>query len=356
MRRRGFTLIELLVVIAIIAVLIALLLPAVQAAREAARRTQCVNNMKQIGLALHNYHDVVGSFPMGAGLEAYSGPGVFSAKQGFSALAAMLPQLGETPTFNAINFSWACEDSSTALCYMINKTGQSVKINAFCCPSDPNAGVPDLNNTANTNNYYGCIGTTTFITSNTLVGVLSNVQTTGIFTWQGVYGVRDVIDGTTNTIGFAECVVGNQSSQVKQKRIGMTSVTAVPSAALVLDASSVPTQTLAAIAACDKAWNSGSGMSIDRQRGENWAHGCNDMTMFNTVVVPNDKNDAWVNCSQTSSGALSNITNSDSWHSGGVNVLMTDGSVKFIKDSINIRTWWALGTKGNGEVISADSY
>jgi prepilin-type N-terminal cleavage/methylation domain-containing protein/prepilin-type processing-associated H-X9-DG protein len=356
MRRRGFTLIELLVVIAIIAVLIALLLPAVQAAREAARRTQCVNNMKQIGLALHNYHDVVGTFPMGASAAAYSMPGQYSAKQNFSCLAAMLPQLGETPTYNAINFSWGCEDSSSVLCYKINFTGQSVKINAFCCPSDPNAGVPDLNNTANTNNYYGCIGTTTNIyNTNTGVATLS-VPSNGIFTWQQSYGVRDVIDGTTNTVAFAECVVGNQSLQLRQKRIGMTSVTGIPVAALVLDASSVPTQTLAAIAACDKAWNSGSGGSLDKQRGENWAHGCQDMTLFNTIVTPNDKNDAWVNCSYTGSGAMSNYTNSDSWHPGGVNVMMTDGSVKFIKDSVNQRTWWALGTRGNGEVISSDAY
>jgi len=355
MKRRGFTLIELLVVIAIIAVLIALLLPAVQAAREAARRTQCVNNMKQIGLALHNYHDVNNAFPMGASAGAYSLPGQYSAKQNFSCLAAMLPQLGEMPTYNAINFSWGCEDSSTVLCYKINFTGQSAKINAFCCPSDPNAGIPDLNNTANTNNYYGCIGTTTLITTNTGAATVAGIQTTGIFTWQGSYGINTVTDGTSNTIAFAECLVGNQSLVLGQKRIGLVSVTGIPSTSLLLDASSNPAGTVAAIAACDKAWNSKSG-SIDRQRGENWAHGCNDMTLFNTIVTPNDKNDLWVNCSATSSGALSNFTNADSWHSGGINVLMTDGSVKFIKDSINQRTWWTLGTKSNGEVISADAY
>src|ERR1700730_5064061 len=105
MRRRGFTLIELLVVIAIIAVLIALLLPAVQAAREAARRAQCVNNLKQIGLALHNYHDVNGSFPMGSSLGLYNG-GFYQAKQGWSAHGAMLPQLEQMALYNAINFNF----------------------------------------------------------------------------------------------------------------------------------------------------------------------------------------------------------------------------------------------------------
>src|SRR5690349_13275531 len=104
MRRRAFTLIELLVVIAIIAVLIALLLPAVQSAREAARRAQCTNNLKQIGLALHNYHDINGSFPMGCGSGMHDMPNTYIAKQGWSALAAILPMMEQTPLYNAINF------------------------------------------------------------------------------------------------------------------------------------------------------------------------------------------------------------------------------------------------------------
>ena len=136
----------------------------------------------------------------------------------------------------------------------------------------------------------------------------------------------------------------------------MTSVTGIPTSSLVLDGSSNPAGTLAAIAVCDKAWSTKSGGSVDDQRGENWAHGCQDMTLFNTIVTPNANHDSWLNCGYTSSGAMSNFSNSDSFHPGGVNVLMTDGSVKFIKDSINQRTWWALGTKSNGEVIDASSY
>src|SRR5689334_17785574 len=159
-RRRGFTLIELLVVIAIIAVLIALLLPAVQAAREAARRAQCVNNLKQIGLALHNYHEVNNTFPMGCSSGMWSGVGVYSVKQNLSPHAAMLPFLGETPIYNAFNFNWGAEDSTSVLCYKINSTAQNATLKEFICPSDPNAGVPDHNNVANTNNYYGSVGTT----------------------------------------------------------------------------------------------------------------------------------------------------------------------------------------------------
>lgn len=361
--RSGFTLIELLVVIAIIAVLIALLLPAVQSAREAARRAQCVNNLKQMGLALHNYHSSNGSFPMGASSGMWT-LGRYVAKQNFSPHAAMLPFLEQTQIYNAINFNWGCEDSSSVLCFQINATATRAKINAFCCPSDPNAGKPDHNGDADTNNYYACIGVTTNL-FNTNTGIGPNLTgtgapppSTGLFTWQMSYDIASVTDGTSNTIAFAEAVVGNQSLQWGQKRIGLTGVS-IPAAALTFDPRTTgATGPLLAIQACNQFWISkrGSSGGPDRQRGENWAHGCQDMTLFNTITTPNQYQDEWTNCSSVGSGAMSAISNSDSWHAGGVNACMADGSVRFIKDSINPITWWAVGTRASGEVVSADSY
>src|ERR1700731_4265183 len=113
--RSGFTLIEVLVVIAIIAVLIALLLPAVQAAREAARRAQCVNNLKQIGLALHNYHQVQNVFPLGSSSGMWDAVGNYNVKQNMGPFALMLNFMEQTQVYNAINFNWGCEDDTTIL-------------------------------------------------------------------------------------------------------------------------------------------------------------------------------------------------------------------------------------------------
>jgi prepilin-type N-terminal cleavage/methylation domain-containing protein/prepilin-type processing-associated H-X9-DG protein len=363
MRRHGFTLIELLVVIAIIAVLIALLLPAVQAAREAARRGQCINNLKQIALAMHNYHSANDCFPMGAssGMRNF---GQYRAKQNFSPHVAMLPFLELTPVYNAINFNWGCEDDMTQMCFLVNGTATRIKVNTFCCPTDPHAGMPDHNNDPDTNNYYGCIGTTTWLnnTANTNIGpyLTGNggpKESSGIFTWQNSYNLASVLDGTSNTVAFAEAVVGTQSLQKGQPRLGMVSVSGLGAAANALDPTTNPgpLAVQSMIEVCRQAWNTGS-YSIDRQRGENWAHGCQDMTLFNTLATPNAFNNEWTNCGNTSSGGMSNVSNSDSWHPGGVNVALCDGSVRFIKDSINPMTWWALGTKANGEVISSDSY
>ena len=161
--RRGFTLIELLVVIAIIAVLIALLLPAVQSAREAARRAQCSNNLKQIGLGMHNYHTSLGTFPLGGGYNTY-GPGYNIGWGTWSAQALMLGYIEQSPLYNGANFSWAVGMSPG---WDINRTVSSSILNVFICPSDGISPIP-INTSSkscwqwsgSTNNYFASMGTT----------------------------------------------------------------------------------------------------------------------------------------------------------------------------------------------------
>jgi prepilin-type N-terminal cleavage/methylation domain-containing protein/prepilin-type processing-associated H-X9-DG protein len=369
MTRRAFTLIELLVVIAIIAVLIALLLPAVQSAREAARRTQCVNNLKQIGLALHNYHQANNTFPLGASLNTYSlSPLLYRAKNSWGAFGLMLPFLEAQAIYNAANFNWGVEEGTNSICFWTNLTAADSQVNAFLCPSDPYAGAgagasvsgdsfPDID----TSNYFACFGTST---NQTCVGCnvntiqfMNNLPTNGMFGMQLCYGIQACIDGTSNTIAYSESCVAPTTGGGGTKYIGMSSI-AMPATALVTDARGLPNALLpdvvTAIQACDAAWRAGK--NIDRQRGRDWAHGCVGQTMFNTIITPNSKDHPWLVCSNVGSTALGVFSNAASYHPGGVNTLLTDGSVRFIKDSVAPNIWWGLGTRNGGEVISSDSY
>jgi prepilin-type N-terminal cleavage/methylation domain-containing protein/prepilin-type processing-associated H-X9-DG protein len=367
-RRRGFTLIELLVVIAIIAVLIALLLPAVQAAREAARRSQCVNNLKQIGLALHNYHQVHDVFPMGVSLNMYSFPPAFwRAKNSWGVLGMLLPFLEQQAVYNAANFYWGVEEGGPggSMPIDIQWTAADAQINGFLCPSDPLAGNGGSNsfftNDKDTSNYKGCVGTTTSLSvpNGVDTGTIQFIPTanfpstasTGMFTFQAVYGLNACIDGSSNTIAFSEGLINPTNTGPGVRFEGVNNVGMDP-AARVLLASSVPAVIQTALALCDQNWRTGG--SFDNQGGRDWAHGAMIQTLFNTVVTPNKYK--WTHCSNTGSTTMSPFSNAMSYHAGGVNTLMTDGSVKFIKDSVNPTTWWALGTRNGGEVIDASSY
>ena len=204
--KRGFTLIELLVVIAIIAVLIALLLPAVQSAREAARRIQCTNNLKQIGLALHNYLSATNSFPMGGtkqyGLPPFNiGPAEW---ENYSCFAMMLPYLEQNPVFNAMNLM-VCPDTGYGYAQVPAITAYNTKLNAFLCPSDPYSGIQNLCN------YAASFGTTTYMpyyqVGSSFPGQ-NQSDTTGLFTIWKAYGIESVTDGTSNTMAFAEALTG----------------------------------------------------------------------------------------------------------------------------------------------------
>ncbi len=354
--KRGFTLIELLVVIAIIAVLIALLLPAVQAAREAARRAQCVNNLKQIGLALHNYHSANNVFPMGgSSAPRYAGAGApYDDWATWSAHAQMLNYMEQTAIYNAINFSWAPEgDGNTS--GPINGTAFNTVINSFGCPSD------SFWNKGNINNYYGSFGTTTeqpdYYKGWEGWTNPDRKGSTGMFAEWISYGISDCIDGTSNTVCFSEALCGNNIGGTYRGNGLMPYGGTDP---FLFDAFMNPTLVLQQLQACAQAFKPANAGNITSRRGFRWGEGIMGFTMFNVLQTPNDTT-YQVNYCRTGCSPGCNMDSgfsapASSNHSGGCNVMMTDGSVKFIKSSINRMTWWGLGTRGNGEVISADSY
>jgi prepilin-type processing-associated H-X9-DG protein len=363
-------LIELLVVIAIIAVLIALLLPAVQSAREAARRAQCVNNLKQIGLALHNYHQSVGAFPLGASEYIVSTNANRNNRfqwDNWSCHVMILPYMEQATMYNACNFSVGNNETVTNPLngitthnFAINSTVTLSRVPGFLCPSDPWAGVGPPNtgnvNSSNDNSYVGSQGTTTMTPQ-----VNSATGSTGLFWYYVSYNIAQITDGTSNTVAFSEGLVGNPGKGGGFNTYRGQSVMNVRAilAANFYDANQNQPAIFTALAACNAAFMGPTANGRNNQwRGIYWEVGANGMTWFNTIVPPNSKQYPWGDCRDQNGGwpDESTFANASSNHPGGVNTLMADGSVRFIKDSISMPIWWGLGTKANGEVISSDSY
>jgi prepilin-type N-terminal cleavage/methylation domain-containing protein/prepilin-type processing-associated H-X9-DG protein len=364
--RRGFTLIELLVVIAIIAVLIALLLPAVQAAREAARRSQCVNNLKQIGLALHNYHTVANVFPPGNSANVFTvSPITYYSWVGWSAQGMMLGYVEQTPLYNAINFafvpSWGGDDPVTSI---TNTTVARTIIGTFLCPSDGNAGK------ININSYCASYGTTAnsnaWNSPNNPYTKTGNRDSTGLFTQWASYGMSNCSDGTSSTIAYSEALVGdgkgngfignkNPPSKYRGNFIMSPPGNSVGGNSLY-DAFQNPSLILQDLAACAAGFQSTT-TGISDIRGNLWCDGATGYSMFNVLQTPNDTyNGCRFGCSPGCDPSYGFSYPASSAHPGGVNVCFGDGHVQFIKNSINRMTWWSLGTRSNGEVLTADSY
>jgi len=358
MRRRGFTLIELLVVISIIAVLIALLLPAVQAARESARRSQCVNNLKQICLAIQSYSDSSGALP-----PTGSGTTNGSFVNDFSMKARLLPYLEQSTLYNALNQSFSYNVTTAGNPgYRCNNTVPLATVSTFICPSDgnnpawqiasPAAGWAnvDAGRSSYPNNIGVCFGLsgTKFDGPAWQMGINS-----GAATLNGpVITMAAILDGTANTAIFSEFIRGKNIGQIGLFEImqGGISFTGVNSSlGTSLGAIMQQVDTL-----CEQ-----STVTANNQKGLNWIdHRCGFGGCYSHLQPPNKKACFFLNAGGASEGAQVNRTQvgASSNHPGGVNVGFLDGSVKFIKNSVNLETWGSLATFDGGEVVDAGSY
>ena len=308
-RRRGFTLIELLVVIAIIAVLIALLLPAVQQAREAARRTQCKNNLKQLTLALHNYEATHRVFP----------PGTLGFPWVFSAQAQLLPYVDQANVQNILDFSrppltfGGSQPGGAA-----NENVAKTKLPLMVCPSDadyvPGSQFGGIS-------YPACVGSG-------LINNGSNSNADGMIFARSSIGFRDVTDGTSNTVVFSESILGN----------GANTTGAVPQD-LLRQTIELPGATQTTEAAC------AGGTFWSGFRGDKWINGHFADTLYNHFYPPNSLTPDCNNGHHSHA-----LTAARSMHEGGVHIALVDGSARFISENIHLATWRGLATRSGGEV------
>jgi prepilin-type N-terminal cleavage/methylation domain-containing protein/prepilin-type processing-associated H-X9-DG protein len=326
-RRRGFTLIELLVVIALIAMLIALLLPAVQSAREAARRMSCSNNLKQIALAAHNFQDANQCLPPGASLVPAEA----------SALVYILPFVERGNNYNLFNLSYSATDS------FINSTARNNEIATYLCPSDPSSGsYKDLTlqgAVMGRSNYFGNLGAHAWAYDVKIPNYKDSVRA-GVFSYGSSTQMAAILDGTSNTTLFAEIKRGARPGDDD------LDVTVLPVNVWGPGNPAANPNNLSPLAACNNPPNKLNYTGLEYQRGFLLT------ALYTHTIPPNYKGRDCIVFLTLDQAHLA----ARSWHPGGINAAMADGSVRFIKDGIQLPVWKALGTRSGTEIIGSLSF
>jgi prepilin-type N-terminal cleavage/methylation domain-containing protein/prepilin-type processing-associated H-X9-DG protein len=346
--RSAFTLIELLVVIAIIAVLIGLLLPAVQKVREAASRMVCQNNLKQIGLALHNYHDANNVLPFGKG-KSYQGSALtpnVPVYPRWSVHALILPYIEQGNLYRSIDFNYPPETPGMGGIINFMPAYQNPNrenavpcrtvVTTFICPSDGKAAPPS--DWPGQNNYLGNLGTQFLCDlSEALASTIApNEKANGVFYYQSHVTLTQITDGTSNTAFFSEKIRG---AGVPDPRSDMFTI---------------PNQsTLDATFTTCNSINPLTDTPLTSKQGWSWVMGEMCCTTYNHVSTPNTRSCAGTNFGSSMADMAMQVPPS-SYHTGGVNMLMGDGAVRFVQDGISLTTWRALGTRNGGEVLGSD--
>ena len=333
---RGFTLVELLVVVAIIGVLVSLILPAVQAARESARRTHCVNNLKQIGVGMHNFVAARGHLPTGAESKPYPPFGNFFPHNFFrwSSLTYISPYMENTTEFESLDLEVPLYVDTSGNQAAQNRSGVALVIPMFLCPSDRRER---LTSKFGPSNYAACTG-------DGMDGG-SPFNTNGLFHNKSNYRMRNITDGTSKTVAFSESTLGtrepNMSGAVREQD-RQTVYSWILQAPLTEDACS--------------ASNS---LNVDQLRGFAWVNGEYRCGLYNHFYEPNSSKMDCIGTRLAPTNAAENLAaygwrGARSWHAGGVNAMMADGSVHWFADEINSTIWKHLSTRAGGESASTN--